>query len=136
MSDKQSTLNNTTKKLIRIYSNDGEHINKIGQILTSQLSRTIYTLLINNELHAKEVAKIVCDDGELRLPNVVSILNKMVHVGLVLKQKKRQRKTGHPLSFYKAIPIILIVPSLYVEKITKSKSLTNTFHRIFLSFPE
>jgi len=133
VSDKSTSANDATKKLLKIYSNDDTEINKIGQILTSQLSRTIYTLLIDNEFNAKEVAKIVCDDGELRLPNVISILNKMVNTGLVIKQKKRQKRTGHPLSFYKAVPIILIVPSKYAEKITQSKSLVNILRRIFLS---
>jgi len=133
---KKSCSNNTDKKLLRVYSNDGEHINKLGQILTSQLSREVYTLLIDNELNAKEVAKIVCHDGEPRLPNVISILNKMVNTGLVIKQKKRQKRTGHPLSFYKAIPIIIIIPPSYVEKITKSKSLSNILHRFYSPLEE
>jgi len=125
-------LNIKDNKLLKVYSNESEHISRIGQILASPLSREIYTVLIEKELNAKELAKIVCDEDTIRLPNVISILNKMLKAGLVIRQKKRQKRTGHPLSFYKSVPIILIVPPNTVEKIIDSKTLKNMFSK-FLS---
>lgn len=118
-------------KLLKIYSVKSEEINKIGQILTAPLSREIYTILINQELNAKEIGKIVYQKESFRLSNLISILNKMVTVGIVIKQKKKQAVSGHLLSFYKALPLILIIPEEYKSKITKSKSLQNVFQRIF-----
>ncbi len=134
MSDNFSEDNKKIKKLLKIYSNDNQHIHKIGQILASPLSREIYIILIEKELAAKAIAQIVCDDDNLRLPNIVSILKKMVDSGLVTKQTKRQDKSGHQLSFYRSIPIILIVPERYVDKISKSKTLQNALRRIFSTF--
>jgi len=132
--DNFSNDNEKIKKLLKIYSNDSQHIHKIGQILTSQLSRDIYIILIEKELAAKAIAQLVCDDGNIRLPNIVSILKKMVDCGLVTKQTRRQDKSGHQLSFYRSIPIILIVPESFVEKTSKSKTLQNALRRIFSSF--
>lgn len=124
-------------KLLKIYSNNGIDMNKVGKTLASQMSRKIYGILIEKELNAKEVAKIVADgDGTLHLSNVVSILHQMVKSGLVTREKKLKKityknRTGSPLSFYKAVPFILIMPPAYVKKLSKNKALQDTFQNIF-----
>jgi len=122
--------------LLNIYPNNGKHMNKVGQTLTSKMSRKIYGILIEKELTAKEIAKIVSTGESLRLPNIVSILNKMKKAGLVTRTKKlrkinREKEPEHPLNFYKAIPFILIIPPIYVKKISKSKILQDTLQKIF-----
>jgi len=134
MSTKSSLSNNNLEKILKIYSNEDERINKIGQILTSQKSREIYKILINSELNAKEIAKRIYQNDTSKLSNLIFILNKMVSANLVTRQKRRQLKTGHSLTFYKAVPAILIVPSEYFNKVNNSKILQNTFKKIFSDF--
>lgn len=126
-------------KYLKIYSNNGNHMNKVGKTLSSEMSRKIYGILIEKELNAKEVAKIVADGETLHLSNVVSILHQMVKAGLVTREKKMKKinpknKTGYPLMFYKGVPFILIMPPAYVKKISKNKTLQNVFQNIFLTF--
>lgn len=125
---------------LKIYSNNCNDINKVGKTLASTMSRKIYGILIEQELNAKEVAKIVSEgDGPLHLSNVVSILHQMVKSGLVTREKKLKKithknRTGSPLSFYKAVPFILIMPPAYVKRISKNKTLENIIENIFSTF--
>lgn len=116
---------------LKIFSNDDEKMQKVGQILTSPKSRKIYGILIDCELNAKEVGKLVDNDENPRLPNLIFHLDKMVDAGLLIVEKKMQRKRGHVLKYYKAVPFILIVPPQHIEKAQSSKTLKNTFKTVF-----
>ena len=125
--------------LLKIYSNNDIDMNKVGKTLASTMSRKIYGILIEKELNAKEVAKIVYDGETLHLSNVVSILHQMVKAGLITREKKLKKiphknRTGYPLSFYKGVPFILIMPPAYVKKISKNNTLQNTLQNIFSTF--
>ena len=116
---------------LKIFSNDDEKMQKVGQILSSPKSRKIYGFLIDRELNAKEVGKLVDNDDNPRLPNLIFHLDKMVDAGLLTMEKKMQRKRGHVLKYYKAVPFILIVPPQHIEKAKSSKTLKNTFKTVF-----
>jgi len=116
---------------LKIFSNNDEKIKQVGQILTSNKSRKIYAILIDTQLNAKEVGKLVDNHDNPRLPNLIFLLNKMVDVGLLIVEKKMQRKRGHLLKYYKAVPFILIVPPQHVEKAKSSKSIKNIFNTVF-----
>ena len=116
---------------LKIFSNDDEKMQKVGQILSSPKSRKIYGLLIDTELNAKEVGKLVDNNENPRLPNLIFHLDKMVDAGLLNVEKKMQRKRGHVLKYYKAVPFILIVPPQHIEKAQSSKTLKNTFKTVF-----
>lgn len=122
---------NNNDNFIKIYSNDDEKMQKIGQILSAPKSRKIYGILIDNCLNAKEVAKIIDNTENPRLPNVIFHLEKMVDAGLLTVKIKLQRKHGHKLKYYRAVPFLLIVPSHQLEKATKSKTLQNMFKNVF-----
>jgi vacuolar-type H+-ATPase subunit F/Vma7 len=122
---------NNIENFIKIYSNDDEKMQKIGQILSTPKSRKIYGILIDKSLNAKEVAKIIDNTENPRLPNVIFHLEKMVDAGLLTVKIKLQRKHGHKLKYYRAIPFLLIVPSHQLEKVTKSKTLQNIFKNVF-----
>lgn len=134
MTNTKSLTNNKLEKLLRVYASDEKQVKKIGQILASDKSREIYVILIEKELNAKEIGKLIYNVDSPPLSNLVFLLSKMVESGLVTRQRRRQRITGHKLSFYKAVPVILIVPPEYIEKISKSKSLKKTLERIFSDF--
>ena len=118
-------------KFLKIFSNDDEKLQKVGQILSAPKSRKIYGLLINQQLNAKEIGKIIDKEENPRLPNLIFHLDKMVDVGLIEVEKRMQRKNGHVLKYYKAVPLILIVPPENLEKAKNSKTLKNVFRTVF-----
>ena len=117
--------------IIRIYSNDDEKMQKLGHVLGSSKSRRIYEILIDKQLNAKEVGKLVDNEDNPRLPNLIYHLDKMTEIGLLTIEKKLQRKHGHVLKYYRAVPFVLIVPKDYVEKAQKSKTLRSTLQNVF-----
>jgi len=108
---------------LKIYSNDDERIQLLGQILRTSTSRKIYQLLIENQLNAKEIGKVLYKIDNPRLPNIIHHLHKMVEIGLITSEKKLQRKKGHTLTYYKAIPMILIVPKYHLDKVKSNNTL-------------
>ncbi len=117
--------------LLKIYRNNDERMQKIGQVLTVPKSRKIYSILIEQQLNAKEIAKIVDNNQNPRLPIIKYHLEKMVEAGLIVVEVKQQRKNGHFLKYYKAIPNVLIVPPKFFAKISTNKTLHTTFQNIF-----
>ena len=111
-----------------IYSNNDERIHELGQILRTPYSRKIFHLLSDKELHAKEIGKIINQEENPRLPNLIHHLNKMVSVGLL--NVTVTKKNGHKLRYYKAIPIIVLVPEKHYEKTINSKTIKNSFKKI------
>ncbi len=117
--------------IVKIYSNDDEKMQKLGHILGTPKSRKIYGILIDKELNAKEIGKLIDNEDNPRLPNLIYHLDKMVDIGLLTVEQRIQRKNGPVLKYYKAVPFVLIVPKDHVEKAQKSKTLRNTFKRVF-----
>lgn len=122
--------NNFNKK-IKIYSSNDKMMRELGNILSTPKSRKIYQILIEKQLNAKEIGKLIENDENPRLPNLIYHLDNMVKVGLLSIEKKPQRKRGHVLKYYKAISIILIVPHTKYEKASTSKTLFATLKRVF-----
>lgn len=122
---------NKNPDVVKIYSNDDMILKKIGQILSSEKSRKIYGVLIDTELNAKEVAKLIDNEENPRLPNIIFHLEKMVKAGMLEVKTKQQRRNGHYLKYYKAVPAVLVVPPKYVEKAKNSKTLYKMFEQIF-----
>lgn len=127
----KETLDDFETDLVKIYSNDDMLLKKIGQILSSEKSRKIYGLLIDCELNAKEVAKMIDNEENPRLPNIIFHLDKMVNTGMLSMRTRQQRKNGHYLKYYKAVSAVLVVPPKYLEKASESKSLQKVFDQIF-----
>jgi len=119
------------KKNIKIYTNNDEWIRDLGNILATPKSRKIYQILIDNELNAKEIGKLLGNEENPRLPNLIYHLDKMAKIGLLTVKKRQQRKHGHVLRYYKAISVIIIVPPDGFEKIKNSKTLLNAFTKVF-----
>ena len=126
-----SIIKDDSIDVVKIYSNNDAMLQKIGQILSSEKSRKIYALLIDNQLNAKEVAKLIDNDENPRLPNILFHLEKMVESGMLTVETLQQRKNGHYLKYYKSVPTVLVVPPEYLEKVTKSKSFQKAFEQIF-----
>lgn len=118
-------------KLLKIYTNNDEQMKKIGQVLSVPKSRKIYSILIEQQLNAKEIAKLVENKDNPRLPIIKYHLEKMIDIGLIVVEIKQQRRKGHYLKYYKAIPNVLIVPPKFFTEISTNKTLHKTFKDIF-----
>ena len=126
-----SDENDISDKNIKIYSSDDKKMRELGNILSTPKSRQIYQILIEKQLNAKEIGKLIDNDENPRLPNLIYHLDNMVKVGLLTVEKRSQRKHGHILKYYKAISIILIVPKIKYEKAVTSKTLFTTLKAVF-----
>jgi len=78
--------------IVKIYSNDDEKMQKLGHILGTPKSRKIYGILIDKELNAKEIGKLIDNEDNPRLPNLIYHLDKMVDIGLLTVEQRIQRK--------------------------------------------
>lgn len=114
---------------INIYSNTDTRMKELGQILKTPKSRKIYQILMDKELHTKEIGIILENSENPRLPNLTHHLKKMTKIGLLASTTKM--KNGHPLTYYKAVKYLLIVPDKDIEIAKKSKTLKSVFRKVF-----
>lgn len=117
--------------VLKIYSNNDELLKQFGTILSTPKSRLIYSMLIEKEMYAREIAKIIDNKPNPHLPGIKFHLNKMVKSKLVRVKFKLQRKNGKRLKYYRAIPFVLIVPPQCIEKIKENKTINNLLDNLF-----
>jgi len=120
---------NFDENFVKIYANTDTRMKELGQILKTPKSRRIYQILLDQELHTKEIGIIIDKQPNPRLPNLTHHLKKMTKIGLLTSSSKI--KNGHLLTYYKAIPMIMIVPEKHIEKAQTSKTLKNSLKKIF-----
>lgn len=123
--------NDEFKEYVKIYSNDSKLIPLLGSVFHNEKSRAMWLLLSNTkkEFYLKEMAIIIENNENPRLPNYEYHIGIMVEAGIVLVRIKLHNK--HKTKFYRAAPVIMLTtPQLY-EKASKSKTLKNTFNKVF-----
>lgn len=125
-------IEESTSDTLKIFSNTDEKLRQLGTVLATPKSRLIYSLLIDKELHAREIAKIVENNPNPRLPIIKFHLDKMVEIGLVTVTIRLQKKRGKYLKYYHASPFILISPPAFLEKIKNNKKLQSFFKNSLL----
>jgi len=139
MSDEESNENNTIEKnnidfkeFVKIYSNASELIPLLGSVFHNEKSREMWLLMSSHpekEFYLKEMAVIIENNENPKLPNYEYHISNMVEAGIVLVRIKLHNK--HMTKFYRAAPVIMLTnPQLY-EKANKSKTLKNTFNKVF-----
>lgn len=114
---------------INIFSNTDARMKELGQIFRTPKSRKIYQILMDKELHTKEIGIILENSENPRLPNLTHHLKKMTKIGLLRSTTKM--KNGHALTYYKAVKYVLIVPAEDIETAKKSKTLKSVFRKVF-----
>jgi len=114
---------------INIYANTDTRMKELGQILKTPKSRKIYQILMDKELHTKEIGVILENSENSRLPNLTHHLKKMTKIGLLVSTTKM--KNGHALTYYKAVNYLLIVPAKDIETAQKSKTLKSALRKVF-----
>ncbi|MFY9301003.1 MAG: ArsR family transcriptional regulator [Candidatus Nitrosotenuis sp.] len=113
---------------IEILSTDDQRIKAVGELLSSDSSRTILKLLFNEQMTANQIAQ----KTEISLPLVIYHLKKMQEAGLVKIAQTEKNTKSHDMKVYTVDKFaIVILPSGMTEKAKSSKSLHNSFNRIY-----
>jgi DNA-binding transcriptional ArsR family regulator len=113
---------------IEILSTDDQKIKAVGELLSSDSSRTILKLLFNEQMTANQIAQ----KTEISLPLVMYHLKKMQEAGIVRVAQTEKNTKSHDMKFYTVDKFaIVILPSGMTEKAKSSKSLFNSFNRIY-----
>ncbi|MEE9339551.1 MAG: hypothetical protein V3U87_15870 [Methylococcaceae bacterium] len=114
---------------VKIFAITDARMKEIGQILKTPKSRKIYQILMDKQLHTKEIGMILENHENPRLPNLTHHLKKMTKIGMLTSTTKM--KNGHPLTYYKAVNYLLIVPEKDIEVAQKSKTLKTALRKVF-----
>ena len=113
---------------IEILSTDDDRIKAVGELLSSDSSRTILKLLFNEEMTANQIAQ----KTEISLPLVMYHLKKMQDANVVRISQTGKNTKSHDMKYYTVDKFaIVILPSGMSEKAKSSKSLFNSFNRIY-----
>jgi len=112
---------------VEIISTEDQKMKAIGEILSSDSSRTILKILFNDSLTANQISQ----KTEISLPLVIYHLKKMQESGVVKITSVGKNTKSHDMKFYTVDKLaIIILPSQMSEPAKKSKSLFNSFTRI------
>ena len=113
---------------IEILSTDDDRIKAVGELLSSDSSRTILKLLFNEEMTANQISQ----KTEISLPLVMYHLKKMQECNVVKVAQTGKNTKSHDMKYYTVDKFaIVILPSGMTEKAKTSKSLFNSFNRIY-----
>ncbi len=113
---------------IEILSTDDDRIKTVGELLSSDSSRAILKLLFNDQMTANQIAQ----KTEISLPLVIYHLKKMQDAGIVKISQTEKNTKSHDMKYYTVDKFaIVILPSGLTEKARSSKSLSNSFNRIY-----
>ena len=112
---------------VDIISTEDEKLKTIGEILSSDSSRSILRLLFNQSLSANEIAQ----KTEMSLPLVIHHLKKMQSAQIIKITTIGKNSKSHDMKYYTIDKLaIVILPSEMTQPAKKSKSLFNSFTRI------
>lgn len=121
-----SVVDDSIENKVEIFSTEDERIKFLGELLSNESSRRIFTLLIKHDMAANEIS----EKTDLRLSLVIHHLNKMQNADIVEISKIVTNSKGHDMKFYKSKSAILILPREVSEKAMASKSLSLSLKRI------
>ena len=111
--DKNTNDDLKDEDILAIYSLVDPNIAELGKVLSAKYSREFYAITLKDEFNLKEIAKQISDTENPRLPTATHHKDRLLRIGLIICEKKLQRKKGHYLNYYKGKPFILIVPKEY-----------------------
>ena len=121
--------NDPIDNFVKIFAITDARMKELGQILKTPKSRRIYQILMEKQLHTKEIGIILDNDENPRLPNLTHHLKKMTKIGMLTSTIKM--KNGHPLTYYKSVNYVIIVPEKDIAVALKSKTLKTALRKVF-----
>jgi DNA-binding transcriptional ArsR family regulator len=113
---------------VGIYGTDDDSLRALGEVLVTDVSRTILKLLFENTLTANDISV----KTEYSLQLVRYHLKKMQDVGLVEISKIGKNTKSHDMKYYTATKFaIVILPSKFSDKAKASKSLLRSLKSLY-----
>jgi DNA-binding Lrp family transcriptional regulator len=113
---------------IEILSTEDEKIKAIGELLSSDSSRSILKTLFNESLTANQIAQ----KTGISLPLVIYHLKKMQEAGVIKISNVGLNTKSHDMKYYTVDKFaIVILPAVMTQKAKTSKSLFNSLNRIY-----
>lgn len=124
MSDNGSDDHADINEKIDILSMDDDKIKQVGELLSSDASRSILKLLFKNTMTANEIAK----NTGISLPLVMYHLKKMQNANMVRITNVGKTIKSKDMNFYTTTKFAIIIVSDSVsKKVKESKSVKRTF---------
>ena len=114
------------KNNMAVFSSDDDRLKFLGEVFGNSTSRTILSLLIEQDMTVMEIAKKTGIKPNL----IMHHLNKMMHTEVVTITKKTINSRGHLMKHYKAKPAIMMFSKNHAKRAQKSKSLFRIIKRI------
>lgn len=113
---------------VEIISTDDQKIKSVGELLSSDSSRNIFKLLVDQVLTANQISQMTGTS----LPLVIYHLKKMQDMGIVKITNVGKNVKAQDMKYYTSSKFaIVILPSNLTEKARTSKSLANSFKTIY-----
>lgn len=113
---------------IEIISTEDEKIKSVGELLSSDSSRTILKLLFEDTVTANQISQ----KTGISLPLVIYHLKKMQDMGIVKISNVGKNVKAQDMKYYTTTKFaIVILPSSLSQKAKTSKSLANSFKTIY-----
>ena len=113
---------------IEIISTEDEKIKSVGELLSSDSSRTILKLLFEDIMTANQISQKTA----ISLPLVIYHLKKMQDMGIVKVSNVGKNVKAQDMKYYTTTKFaIVILPSSLSQKAKTSKSLANSFKTIY-----
>ena len=109
-----------------IYSNNEEQVKFLGDVLANDASRSIFLLLVKDEMPAGRIA----DKTGMSLALVTHHLETMQNAGVVRVSRVSKNVKNRDMKHYRAVLAILIVPEESYGKARGSKALALSLRRI------
>ncbi len=111
---------------ILIFSSEDERLKFLGEILSNESSRSILSLLLEQEMTLMHIAK----QTNLNPTLVIHHLKKLLQSDVVTITKTTTSKKGRPMKFYRAKPILMISSKNMRDDMQKNKPLLNALKKI------
>ncbi|MDE1818896.1 MAG: winged helix-turn-helix transcriptional regulator [Thaumarchaeota archaeon] len=112
---------------IEIVSTDDEKIKAIGELLSNDTSRKILKLLLENEMTANQISQ----KTDILLSLAIYHLKKMQEAEIVKIRVGKNTKKRDMIYYTTTKFAIIIVPTKISDKAKKSKTLMNSFRKLY-----
>ena len=109
-----------------VFSSDDQRLKALGEIFGHNTSRSMITIMIENELTAMQIS----DKLGLKLNLVMYHLDKMLDLQIIAITKQTKNSRGHQVKHYRAKQAVMIFSKDAKNRAEKSKMLSDVIKRI------
>jgi len=109
-----------------ILASDDQRLKMLGEIFGNNTSRSIMSLLIENQMTATQIS----DRLGIKLNLVMYHLDKMMDLEIISITERTKNSRGHQVKHYRAKQAVMIFSKNAKNRAEKSKMLSDTIKRI------